>query len=62
MFASVLMRSPGDLMRALEKKMFRDFLRLWSQGLAIALVMACGVSIFLMSYGMFIALTDTRDA
>lgn len=49
-------------MRAMEKKLFRDFLRLWSQGLAIALVMACGVSIFLMSFGMFKALTDTRDA
>ncbi len=49
-------------MRALEKKLFRDFLRLWAQGLAIALVLACGVSIFLMSFGMFTALTDTRAA
>lgn len=47
-------------MRTLEKKLFRDFLRLWSQGLAIALVLACGVAIFLMSFGMFKALTDTR--
>lgn len=49
-------------MRALEKKLFRDFLRLWAQGLAIALVLASGVSIFLLSFGMFTALTDTRDA
>lgn len=49
-------------MRALERKLFRDFFRLWAQGLAIALVLACGVSIFLMSFGMFLALTDTRAA
>ena len=49
-------------MRALEKKLFRDFLRLWAQGLAIALVLACGVSIFILSFGMFTALTDTRAA
>ncbi|MGI9393442.1 MAG: ABC transporter permease, partial [Boseongicola sp.] len=60
--ASTRTRSSGNGMRALEKKLFRDFLRLWSQGLAIALVMGCGVSIFLMSFGMFTALTDTRDA
>ena len=49
-------------MRALERKLFRDFFRLWAQGLAIALVLACGVSILLMSLGMFVALTDTRAA
>ncbi|GGE62537.1 ABC transporter permease [Actibacterium pelagium] len=49
-------------MRALEKKLIRDLLRLWSQGLAIALVLGCGVAIFLMSYGMFTALTETRAA
>ncbi len=49
-------------MRALDKKLFRDFLRLWAQGLAIALVLACGVSILLMSFGMYLALTDTRAA
>ncbi len=49
-------------MRALEKKLFRDFFRLWSQGLAIALVLASGVSIFVLSFGMFTALTDTRAA
>lgn len=48
-------------MRVLEKKLFRDFLRLWSQALAIALVLACGVSIFVMAFGMFTALTETRD-
>ena len=49
-------------MRALEKKLIRDFMRLWAQGLAIALVLASGVSIFILSFGMFQALTDTRAA
>ena len=49
-------------MRALEKKLYRNLFRLWAQGLAIALVLACGVSIFIMSVGMFQALTDTRAA
>ena len=49
-------------MRALEKKLLRDFVRQWAQGLAIALVLACGVAIFLMSLGMFNALSDTRNA
>ena len=31
-------------MRALDKKLFRDLLRLWAQELAIALVMASGVA------------------
>jgi hypothetical protein len=38
------------------------FRRLWLQGLAIALVLACGVAILLMAFGMNTALNDTRDA
>jgi putative ABC transport system permease protein len=49
-------------MQALDKKLFRDFARLWLQGLAIAVVLACGVAILLTAFGMNTALTDTRDA
>jgi putative ABC transport system permease protein len=33
-------------MNALDRKLFRDLLHLWGQGLAIALVVACGIAIF----------------
>jgi putative ABC transport system permease protein len=49
-------------MQALDKKLLRDFARLWLQGLAIAVVLACGVAILLTAFGMNTALTDTRDA
>ena len=49
-------------MRALDKKLLRDFRRLWAQALAIALVLACGVAILLTTYGMYGALEDTRSA
>lgn len=49
-------------MRALDRKLLRDFRRLWAQGLAIALVLACGVAILLTTYGMYGALEDTRAA
>lgn len=49
-------------MQAIDKKLVRDFGRLWLQGLAIALVLACGVAILLTAFGMNAALTDTRDA
>lgn len=48
-------------MDALDKKLLRDFKRLWVQALAIALVMAGGVSILLMSFGMSTALDETRS-
>ena len=32
-------------MTALDRKLIRDFRRLWAQALAIALVLACGVAI-----------------
>ena len=32
-------------MQALDKKLFRDFKRLWVQGVAIAMVLACGVAL-----------------
>jgi len=49
-------------MHALDKKLFRDFRRLWVQALAIALVMAGGVAVLLMSLGMSRALDETRAA
>lgn len=49
-------------MQALDKKLLRDFQRLWIQAMAIALVLACGVAILLTSIGMYAALSDTRAA
>lgn len=49
-------------MHAIDKKLVRDFKRLWIQALAIALVLACGVAILLTSVGMYRALTETRAA
>ncbi len=49
-------------MQAIDKKLLRDFQRLWLQGLAIAVVLACGVAILLTAFGMFTALSDTRAA
>ncbi|MEH6645977.1 ABC transporter permease [Sulfitobacter sp.] len=49
-------------MHAIDRKLLRDFRRLWAQVLAIALVLACGVAILLTSFGMYRALEDTRTA
>lgn len=49
-------------MEALDKKLFRDFRRLWLQALAIALVLACGVAVLLTSFGISVALEETRSA
>jgi ABC-type transport system, involved in lipoprotein release, permease component len=49
-------------MHALDKKLLRDFRRLWGQSLAIALVLACGVMILLTAFGMYRALDDTLEA
>ncbi|SFJ92337.1 ABC transporter permease [Celeribacter neptunius] len=49
-------------MHALDKKLLRDFKRLWGQSLAIALVLACGVMILLTAFGMYRALDDTLEA
>lgn len=47
-------------MEALDRKLVRDFRRLWSQFLAISLVLAAGVAVLLMSFGMSSALDETR--
>ena len=47
---------------AIDRKLLRDFARLWAQGLAIALVLAAGVTVILMSVGMSRALNESREA
>lgn len=49
-------------MNALDRKLLRDFRRLWAQALAIALVLACGVAILLTTFGTYGALEETRRA
>lgn len=51
---------PG--LRPLTAKLLRDVWRLRAQALAIALVMAAGVGMVVMSYGMMRSLTATRAA
>ncbi|MFN6952455.1 MAG: ABC transporter permease [Albidovulum sp.] len=50
------------VMRALDRKLLRDFARLWAQALAIALVLGCGVAALLTSFVMYQALGDSREA
>lgn len=49
-------------MQALDRKLLRDFKRLWVQALAIAMVLACGVAILLTAVGMYQALQGTQEA
>lgn len=49
-------------MAMLDRKLSRDLLRLWAQGLAIALVMACGVATIIISVGAYRSLEETRAA
>ncbi|MEW9921641.1 FtsX-like permease family protein [Marimonas sp. MJW-29] len=49
-------------MQAIDRKLLRDFKRLWLQALAIAMVLACGVSILLTAIGMYDAMSVTRAA
>lgn len=50
------------LLSALDKKLVRDLGGMWAQALAIALVVAAGVAMFVMSEGMMKSLFDTRAA
>ncbi|MWD27433.1 FtsX-like permease family protein [Aquicoccus sp. SCR17] len=47
-------------LHALDRKLLRDVWRLRAQALAIALVLGCGVAIFLTAFGMVGALEATR--
>jgi putative ABC transport system permease protein len=46
----------------LDRKLWRDLLRMWAQVLAIALVMACGVATILLAIGSYRSLEETRAA
>jgi putative ABC transport system permease protein len=48
-------------MRILNRKLRRDLVRMWSQGLTIALVVACGMGSFLTSLSAVGSLTAARD-
>jgi putative ABC transport system permease protein len=49
-------------MRALEKKLWRDLWRMKAQAVAIALVMACGIAVMIMTFGAMRSLSESRDA
>jgi putative ABC transport system permease protein len=49
-------------MRALDRKLMRDLWRIKTQALAIAMVMASGVAILIMSFGAMNSLESTRAA
>ncbi|MHB0953984.1 MAG: ABC transporter permease [Allorhizobium sp.] len=48
-------------MSMLDRKLYRDLLRLWAQVLAVALVMACGVATIIIAIGSYRSLEQTRD-
>ena len=49
-------------MSMLDRKLSRDLIRLWAQGIAVALVMACGVATIIISVGAYRSLEETRSA
>lgn len=49
-------------MSVLDRKLVRDFRRLWAQGLAIALVMASGVATLAIGDGAYRSIAETRAA
>lgn len=49
-------------MRPLDRKLLRDLRRMWPQAAATALVIGCGVAVFLMMMGAMASLRATRDA
>ncbi len=49
-------------MEVLDRKLIRDFGRLWAQAVAIALVMACGVMTLILALGATRSLEETRAA
>ena len=49
-------------MGALDRKLIRDLRHIWLQALAIALVIGCGVAMYVMSLGTIRSLDETRAA
>ncbi|MCM2402043.1 ABC transporter permease [Rhizobium sp. S153] len=47
-------------MSMLNRKLYRDVIRLWAQVLAVALVMACGVTTIIIAVGSYRSLEETR--
>jgi putative ABC transport system permease protein len=47
---------------SLHRKLLRDFLRLWPQALAIALVLAAGTATLIVGTGAYASLSETRAA
>lgn len=50
------------MLRMLDRKLVRDFLRLWAQIIAVALVMGCGVMTIVLALGSTRSLEETRTA
>ena len=48
-------------MSLLDRKLFRDLRALKSQAIAVALVMACGLAMMIMTRSLILSLTSTRD-
>ena len=46
----------------LNRKLFRDLWRIKGQGLAISMVVACGIALMIATYGTVTALQDSMDA
>jgi putative ABC transport system permease protein len=49
-------------MRALDRKLVRDLIRLWPQALAISLVISAGVATLILAVGAYRSLDETRRA
>ena len=49
-------------MTVLNRKLYRDVVRMWAQVLAVALVMACGVATIIIAVGASRSLEETRAA
>ena len=49
-------------MSLLNRKLRRDLYKLKSQALAVALVMACGLAMMIMTRSLILSLESTRDA
>ncbi len=49
-------------MSLLDRKLLRDLRALKSQAIAVALVMACGLAMMIMTRSLILSLTSTRDA
>ncbi|MGK7924988.1 MAG: FtsX-like permease family protein, partial [Spirulina sp.] len=48
-------------MHALDRKLWRDLIRLWGQAIAIALVVACGIACFVMAMSAYDSLQLSQD-